>query len=509
MKQIHILKRLGFTPLRTASASALVSVAFALTACGGGGGGSLPPPEAIVTNVQSVASVLEGGAGGSSDLTFAVTFDKPVVARLELKVGTVSLIKSGFASTPGAAQGGAACDPGVDYLALSDASVVFAAGARSGVITVKVCGDAGFEPNEALDVTWKPVDGSVTTVRGLIINDEAGGLNGTGSVALLGGVSAFGRDVNDLTKNDSDGALGFSFDPTISSPCVLDKVTGLTWQKSWPSTGVAYSQAGFKTLIDNANSAKLCGKSDWRVPSSNELLSLMNFSVTISNPINADAMGSTSATDRMTGEFWSREEVTGATNNAWVVSPGQGGAVSSVAKTTATPLVRLVSGEDRAAACLDAADRFTVVKSTTGVADGTVYDKKSGLMWKQCTEGLAGAQCNQQSTSIFDSTKTSATYIKNWLKNVNDNPITLGSSFNDWRVPTVKELASLADRCISISSAPVIDSSVFPGTLPLSYLSANLHANDSSQSWYLDFKEGTIAVGPPENKYLRLVRAGQ
>ncbi len=513
MKNFQFMNPFSLLPVRTVPLVSAVAASLALLACGGGGGSAvIPPIEAVVTGVQQEASVLEGSfAGATTDLVFQVNLNKPVVTRVELRVSTVSAIKAGFDTTPGAANGGASCGPGVDYIAMNDAPVVFPAAASSGQIVVKVCQDAVFAPNKVLYVSWKPVGGTASTLKGNIINDDAGGLNSTGATALLGALPAFGRDVSTLTNNSSDGALGFSF--AASGACVLDTVTGLTWQTSWPGTGVDYASNAVRDLVVSANSGLgLCGKTDWRVPRVNELLSLVNFSVTNGHSVNAD-VGFSSG---MVGDFWSQEVVANATDQAWVVSPGQGGAVTPKAKTDATPFVRLVSGGmegaiARAATCGDAADRFTVMKSSTllnspgGVADGTVYDKKSGLMWKQCSEGKSGTSCNQQAS--FNTSVADETYLSNWVKDVNKNPVTLGAGFSDWRIPTVKELASLVDRCIS---APALDKTIFPEALSLSAVTSTQDANNPSQFWYVDFSQGTIAVGATTtNKLLRLVRAGQ
>jgi hypothetical protein len=503
MQHVQNDQHRSLIPLRAAYWISVMAVGISLAACGGGGG---TPTEAVVSSVEADVSVLEGSAAsGTSDLVFLVSLDKPVITRLDLTVSTRSAIKPGFVSTPGAATGGASCGAGTDYINLSNEPIVFLPGSSSGQITVKVCQDSTFEPNEILYVDWSVLGGQVRSLKGTIINDDAGGLNSTGASSLLGGLSAFGRDVNTLTQDNGDGALGFSFASVNSGACIQDKVTGLTWQKNWPITGIVYS--GADALVDNANSTFLCGKTDWRVPTSNELLSLMNFSVPVNNPINADVLNSLLSGDWMTGEFWTSETMATATDNAWVVSPGQGGVVSFLAKTASTPFVRLVSGAKTASTCVDSADRFIVSRNSTGTPDSTVYDSKSGLMWKQCTEGSEGAQCNLTSTVPFDTSRSeAATYIFNWLKNVNANPATLGAGFSDWRLPSVKELASLVNRC---STSSRIDPTFFPNSMSVSYVTATKNVNDPSQFWFVNFFDGTIAVGSATNKYIRLVRAGQ
>jgi hypothetical protein len=512
MKHLRVPSSLSLFSLPRAPLAALLAAGLALTACGGGGGGAAPtppPPEAVVTAVLAEASVLEGtsstGTGRTSDLVFEVSFNQAVVSRLELRVSTVSAAKAGSPNTPGAATGGKSCSDGVDYIELKDEAVVFAAKADSGRITVQVCQDSDFEPNETLFVTWKPVGGTEATVKGVILNDDAGGLNSTGATSMLGGLNAFGRDVNSLTNSNADGALGFSFDATASSGCIKDKVTGLLWQKEWSATPVVFS-----SLIDRVNKANQdsgeCGIKTWRVPRTRELTSLLNYSLgggaITDPPMNADALLSAP----MYGTFWSAEQFDISPLQAWVVSPGDGGAVALVSATSSN-LLRLVSDGTLPPSCENARARFDVRSSlNTSVPEGVVYDNKNGLMWKRCTEGTG---CNQNTMTLNTdrlSDSDASTYLSNWLKNINNNPSTLGAGFDDWRIPTVKELASLVDRC---EYRPAIHKDSFPDTIPMAYISSTVDAKNNNRFWYVNFFDGSVGVNGPQGRSLRLVRAGQ
>jgi Protein of unknown function (DUF1566)/Repeat of unknown function (DUF5648) len=99
-----------------------------------------------------------------------------------------------------------------------------------------------------------------------------------------------GRDIT--SPNSSDGKLGFSFSNVGNYPltdCVKDNVTGLMWEGN-PTTGfrVGFEFTNFGDERSNDASvyaayvndgAGLCGYTDWRMPSIDELMSLIDYSV--------------------------------------------------------------------------------------------------------------------------------------------------------------------------------------------------------------------------------------
>ncbi len=463
-------------------------VSVVLAACGGGGGGGIAEPiESAVVQSVNAAQVLEGSSGTNAQLEFAVTLDKPALRGVDVIFSTASTAKTGI-DTKEFAKGGASCSTGIDFIAATNAKVSIARGTSTAKLAVTVCGDSVFSPNKTLKINWTAAGSVGGSAIGKIINDDAGGLNGAGSTVVMGGVTAFGRDTNILTNDSADGALGFSFNRQAA--CTDDKVSGLTWQKVSATTSTFGSLTVYVSAI---NAAAPCGHSDWRVPTANELLSLMDASSTTGIAPNADRVG---VTDAMSGDFWTSESNVDAPVNAWFLSTDNGGAVSYRAKTDALK-VRLVRGVANPVACNNI--------GFTDLADGTITDARTGLMWKQCKEGLSGTACTSGTPLPFNSVAA----ITDRLAAVNGASSSIGLGYSDWRIPTRNELASIANRACAGRLAIV--TSIFPANEAVSFVSATFNANNTNEFWFVDFSEGTVAVGPvnASGKSLRLVRSGQ
>jgi hypothetical protein len=71
------------------------------------------------------------------------------------------------------------------------------------------------------------------------------------------------------------GYFKHNYEPKIinDDEVIIDHATGLTWQKSGSPTTMTWEQTN--KYIDNLNSSKLAGYTDWRVPTIEELASLV------------------------------------------------------------------------------------------------------------------------------------------------------------------------------------------------------------------------------------------
>lgn len=120
-------------------------------------------------------------------------------------------------------------------------------------------------------------------------------------------------------------------------------------------------------------------------------------------------------------------------------------------------------------------------------ADGTeVTDTSTGLVWRRCSAG----QTYSQGTCIG----SAGTYT-------HEGALAYARTQVGWRLPSVKELASIVDDQRRL---PSIDPSAFPATSVQYYWSSS---SDGSISWSVDFHAGYVfPTGRDNLHFVRLVR---
>ena len=123
--------------------------------------------------------------------------------------------------------------------------------------------------------------------------------------------------------------------------------------------------------------------------------------------------------------------------------------------------------------------------------DGTVTDNRTKLVWKQCLEGLSGADCATGTASTFTC----------------DKALQHAASQTGWRLPNIKELASIVElKCVD----PAINLAVFPNAPSSDVLSGSSYASNSYYAWSVDFDGGNASdVNRNDGSHVRLVRGGQ
>jgi hypothetical protein len=242
------------------------------------------------------------------------------------------------------------------------------------------------------------------------------------------------------------------------SGVIYDSVTGLYWQKAAKATRYTWSSA--KGLSDNFG-----GKTDWRLPTAQELVTLVDHSR--SNPAIHPVFGMTSES-----RYWSADPPLPAPAYPFYVDFYRG-TVGKDAQSSTTLSVRLVSGP-----------YYEPVIGFVNKGDGTVSDPDTGLMW-------------QQDGSALENWAGAVSYIEDL-----NAEVYLG--YDDWRLPTRNELQSLLDYGYDNPAT------VFPNTGSVGYWSSTTQSNNTNYAWEAHFQYGVVYT---QNKFsrffVRAVRGGE
>ncbi len=142
-------------------------------------------------------------------------------------------------------------------------------------------------------------------------------------------------------------------------------------------------------------------------------------------------------------------------------------------------------------------------------ADGTVSDSTTSLVWDHCAYGLSDASC-----------ATGTGQLATWAQALNVAVAANTAAykgFDDWRLPSIKELESITLIGNAVWGSPAIDATAFPN-VPLSgdalgagaAWTSTTVAWDPTKAWAIDFwYSGVNLVAKTGANYVRLVRGGQ
>ncbi|WP_449479665.1 Lcl C-terminal domain-containing protein [Streptomyces atroolivaceus] len=238
---------------------------------------------------------------------------------------------------------------------------------------------------------------------------------------------------------------------------VRDNVTCLLWQRT-----PAPQRHTFTDARAYCARLKLVGDG-WRLPSRIEVMSLVD--TTRSGPaIDTTAFPGTPARFFWTSSPWA---VTKAPPRAWIVNFYEG-LTSNAAEQSGSYQVRCVRGGSGSG---------SPAYRTGG---GRVTDPTTGLTWQRAT---APGTMSPAAADAYCAA------------------LTVGG--RAWRLPTVKELATLVDDS---RVSPAIDRAAFPDTPGTgAYWSASAFAPETSQRWFLSYNDGITSHRQLAGAYVRYV----
>jgi hypothetical protein len=234
---------------------------------------------------------------------------------------------------------------------------------------------------------------------------------------------------------------------TQTAGVVVDRVTGLIWQRNLPDKFYTFDDAGRQCA-----GLELAGHRDWRLPSRIELVSLLD-TTRIQPSIDMAAFPGTPI-----DWFWTASPAADNPGAAWYVYFYFG--YPKTDDRTNSFSVR----------CVRSGRSAFAPGAHYDVHPDEVLDLATGLRWQRVPAPrplpfrAAAGYCGQ-------------------LKLATERA---------WRVPTLVELLTLVDEG---AAAPMIDRAAFPATPAEPFWSSSTFANGSELAWYVRFDQGSGLYG--------------
>ena len=362
---------------------------------------------------------------------------------------------------------------------------------------------------------------------------NAWGVNfGDGATYMAGVVNPYGvRCVR--------GQTGFAppatrFTVSSDTSQVHDAATDLVWQRTAsPTTYTSPNAAGFCSTLG-------IGGGTGRVPTIRELESITDRADYANHSMDVTAFGTTPKS----AIFWSATPSALNVGYTWAVDFTNYGAIVSQANGTGN-FLRCVHGCDDANPCT--ADKFDIPSwscTHTSLTDNTACGGAGLCSSGTCNCGLGGAVSvslddsgTQKFQCVFDlpawgnvplkpttltangdgTVSDSATLLTwqatdsgataSWTTSQTKCDTLILAGKADWRLPTVAELDSIVDY--TATTAPTINTVLFPGTGNASYWSNRINAQNSANYWFVSFATGVASFTAPASVLRsRCVRGG-
>lgn len=305
----------------------------------------------------------------------------------------------------------------------------------------------------------------------------------------------YGQDAHYNNKPNARSFTGPTQHGTYTNDyTTTDNVTGLVWKScneglSGPdcTTGTVSSMDWYNALnqcaaLNAANSGiGYAGRTDWRLPTANEVTFLPNHNV------DAPAMDVIYFPNPSTSSIWSATtsaRTDSQVRYSWYFQYNAGRIWNNYKYNTY--YVRCVSGGKSG--------------QTYTVNEQTLADNASGLVWQKCSMGLdqaSNTNCSSGTLTAANSWQAALEYCEN---------LSLDGS-DQWRLPSFNELESIVNR----SGYPLyINSTAFPNTKNYDYWTSTsgVWTTGFKDAWVISFVNAndSITSKSDSDKFVRCVR---
>ena len=278
---------------------------------------------------------------------------------------------------------------------------------------------------------------------------------------------------------------------------ITDRLTGLMWERKCDNcasphgVGDTYRWTSpapdavdkWLAQLNGENGKGYAGHGDWRLPTITELVGIVDYGRKPNGMAAAidPAFGPTASY----GAYWSSSPaaVPGGGQGHWTVGAGDGG---TEADDDGSNHVRAVRGP------------ASPKHAWRDNGDGTVTDLVTGLMWERKCSRCGGLH-DIAETYAWEPSQGKT--IWSWVADVNKEGGTGLGGHSDWRIPNIKELASLLNA--NGEKGGPVDGTAGPHTW---YWSSTPAARQDNFAWTLNSDAAIAPVGRANALFVRAVR---
>lgn len=257
------------------------------------------------------------------------------------------------------------------------------------------------------------------------------------------------------------------------SDTVIDGYTGLVWSKNAGLSQFPLSWAEAFDFIRKINKNKLSGLENWRLPTRDELFSLISHT-----RINPAVVCPEHFDNLFNGYYWTCDPCARFPRQAWYVHIG-GGRVVKGMMDQSSMVWPVHDGPSGSGSKNHETETNPSTAQRFDVSQECVLDHQTGLYWLKDADPVSGAVSWDMALKFIVSMNRRAKH-----------------GFENWRLPNIRELASITD--ILTHSPAIAGAELFESIQPY-YWSATTSVYEPAYAWTLYTTDGNIGVGYKKN----------
>jgi hypothetical protein len=255
----------------------------------------------------------------------------------------------------------------------------------------------------------------------------------------------------------------------VQKDLVVDRLTQLTWTKNANLKGFPSTWEESLAYVDNMNHREVFGYPDWKLPSREQLFSLISHM-----EINPSLPKEHPFINVFNGYYWTSTEVARYRSQAWYVHLGGGRVLKGMKHGSYMVWPVREDMNDKGEGGKSRDGLFQPIKRFV-VKGKTVIDKSTGLEWTKDANPISNGTNWTSALGAIDIINERKTY-----------------GYADWRLPNIRELECLVHTG---SHSPALLAEHPFKKVQKYYWSSTTSTYEPTYAWVLYMEDGSVGVG--------------